>query len=128
MMDNDGLTDSALTDLAASPVPRGDRDLAAESMYEYGSRVGFWRIMRLFAERELPMTIYACALALERNLPAASAIKTANHDICCHGYRWEEHFKMTEAAERAHIRKAIESLTQTIGSRPLGWYCRYGPS
>jgi putative urate catabolism protein len=128
MMDNDGLTDSALTDLMASPVPRGDRDLAAESMYEYGSRVGFWRIMRLFAERDLPMTIYACALALERNSAAASAIRTAKHDICCHGYRWEEHFKMTEATEQDHIRKAIESLTQTTGSRPLGWYCRYGPS
>ena len=79
-------------------------------MFEYGSRVGFWRLMRVFAERDLPMTVYACALALERNPPAAAAIKAAGHDICCHGWRWVEHFKLTEAEEREHIRRAIESL------------------
>ena len=110
-------------------MPRGDRDLAAESMFEYGSRVGFWRLMRIFQERELPMTVYACALALERNPPAAAAIKEAGHDICCHGWRWIEHFKLDEATEREHIQFAIESLeAKTVGQRPLGWYCRYGPS
>jgi allantoinase len=126
--DGDGVTDSGLVELSNSPVPRGDRDLAAESMYEFGSRVGFWRLMRIFAERNLPMTVYACALALERNPPAAAAIKAARHDICCHGWRWVEHFKLTETEEREHVRLAIESLKQTIGERPLGWYCRYGPS
>jgi allantoinase len=128
MMDQDGFSDAGLTELPNSAVPRGERDLAAESMFEYGSRVGFWRLMRLFAERQLPMTVYACALALERNLAAAEAIKAAGHDICCHGWRWVEHFKLTEAEERAHIRLAIESLTRTMGERPLGWYCRYGAS
>ena len=128
LMDGDGFTDAGLTELPGSAVPRGGRDLAAESMFEYGSRVGFWRIMRLFAERRLPMTIYACALALERNLPAATAIKSAGHDICCHGWRWVEHFRLTEEEEREHIRLAVRSLTQTMGERPLGWYCRYGPS
>ena len=75
--DADGVTDSGLTESASSPVPRGERDLAAESMFEYGSRVGFWRLMRIFAERNLPMTVYACALALERHPPAAAAIKAA---------------------------------------------------
>ncbi|MGI3901501.1 MAG: polysaccharide deacetylase family protein [Janthinobacterium lividum] len=128
MMDRDGVSDMALTELASAAVPRGDRDLAAESMFEYGSRVGFWRLHRLFQERGLPMTVYACALALERNAPAAAAIQGAGYDICCHGWRWVEHFKLSEAEEREHIRLAVESLQRTVGARPLGWYCRYGPS
>ncbi|MCF1467529.1 allantoinase PuuE [Agrobacterium vitis] len=126
--DGDGLSDSGLVEMPGSPVPLGERDLAAESMFEYGSRVGFWRLMRIFAERDLPMTVYACALALERNLCAAEAIKAAQHDICCHGWRWVEHYKLTEEEERNHIKLAIDSLKKTIGERPLGWYCRYGPS
>ena len=128
MMDQDGVSDMALTELASAAVPRGDRDLAAESMFEYGSRVGFWRLLRLFEERDLPMTVYACALALERNAPAAAAIQAAGYDICCHGWRWVEHFKLSEEEEREHIRLAVESLQRTVGARPLGWYCRYGPS
>ena len=126
--DNDGISDAGLVEMSGSPVMHGDRDLAAESMFEYGSRVGFWRLMRIFSERELPMTVYACALALERNPPAAAAIKAAGHDICCHGWRWVEHFKLTEDEERKHIQRAIESLKKTLGERPIGWYCRYGPS
>ncbi|MBZ9799873.1 allantoinase PuuE [Mesorhizobium sp. ES1-4] len=126
--DGDGLSDSSLVEMPGSPVAQGERDLAAESMFEYGSRVGFWRLMRIFAERDIPMTVYACALALERNLPAAEAIRAAGHDICCHGWRWIEHFKLTEAQEREHIRLAIDSLKRIFGERPLGWYCRYGPS
>ena len=70
------------------------RDLAAESMYEYGSRVGFWRILRLFQARQLPLTIFGCALALERNPPAAQAIAQAGYDVCCHGWRWEKHYEL----------------------------------
>jgi len=124
----DGRSDAGLTEMSPSPVPLGGRDLAAESMFEYGSRVGFWRIMRLFAERKLPMTIFACALALEHNPAAAEAIKQAGHDMCCHGWRWIEHFRLSEEEERDHIHRAIESLARTLGERPLGWYCRYGPS
>lgn len=124
----DGRSEVSLTELPASPVPAGERDLAAESMFEYGSRAGFWRIMRVFAERELPMTVFGCALALERNPAAAGAIVAAGHDICCHGWRWVEHFRLSEAEERDHIRRAIESLERSVGERPLGWYCRYGPS
>lgn len=126
--DNDGVSDNGLIEIQGSPVPRGERDLAAESMFEYGSRVGFWRLMRIFRERDLPMTIYACALALERNPAAAEAIKAAGHDMCCHGWRWIEHFKLTEDQEREHIRLAVESLKRTLGDRPFGWYCRHGPS
>lgn len=103
------------------------RDLAVESMYEYGSRVGFWRIMRLFEENDVKATFFACAKALERNPEAAKAIVKADHEICSHGYRWDEHFYMSKEEERESIRKAISSFQKTAGQRPYGWYCRYGP-
>ena len=126
--DGDGYSEQALTELAGYDFGPGGRDLAAESMFEYGSRVGFGRLMRLFRERELPVTIFACALALERNPPSAKLIRDGDCDICSHGWRWVEHWKLTEAEEREHVRKAVASLERTVGERPLGWYCRYGPS
>jgi allantoinase len=104
------------------------RDLAAEGLFEYGSRVGFWRLMRIFQERGLAMTVYGCALALERNPQAAEAIRASGFDVCSHGWRWIKHYGLTEEVEREHIRMAIESLARTTGERPLGWYCRYAPS
>ena len=128
-LDGDGRTEFGLTETAFSPVPGGQRDLAAESMFEYGSRVGFWRIRRLFAQRNLPMTIFACALALERNAEAAAAIREFSHDICCHGWRWVEPFRRSRAnEERSEIDRAVESLRKTTGAAPEGRYCRYGPS
>ena len=126
--DGDGVTETGLIESPTSPVPPGDRDLGAESMFEYGSRVGFWRLMRLFEERGLPVTIFGCALALERNPEAARAIVDAGHDVCCHGWRWVEHYRLSEEVERDHIHRAVASLKATVGARPLGWYCRYGPS
>lgn len=125
--DGDGFSEGRGTELRESPVPRGQRDLAAESMFEYGSRVGFWRLTRLFRERGIPLTIYAAALALERNPAAAAHIRETGLDFCCHGWRWIEHYKLDEETERRHIRMAIESLTRTLGRRPIGWFCRYGP-
>jgi allantoinase len=127
-MADDGFSEATLTEMADSSVPRGGRDLAAESMFEYGSRAGVWRVLRLFQERGLPVTLYACAVALERNPELAAAIREGGYDLCCHGWRWVEHFRLDEATERQHITRAIESLERTIGRRPLGWYCRYGPS
>jgi putative urate catabolism protein len=127
ILDGDAAADGGLIE-GATGVPAGMRDMNAESIYEFGSRVGFWRLMRLFAEFDLPVTIFACALALERNPEAAAAIVAAGHDICCHGWRWEKHWLLTEAEERDHIARAIQSLRGSIGSRPLGWYCRTGPS
>ena len=127
-LDGDGMTAVGHTESPASPVPLDRRDLAAESMFEYGARVGFWRIHRLFQERGLPYTVFACAMAIERNPPAAKAIREAGLDVCCHGWRWIEHFKLTEDEEREHIRRAVASLKQAPGKAPDGWYCRYGPS
>ncbi len=129
MQDGEGYTETGLTESWGRPPDiKSGRDLAGEGMFEYGSRVGFWRLMRLFQERGLPLTVFGCALALERNPPAAQAIRDAGFDVCCHGWRWIKHHELTEAEEREHIRKAIASLKTTVGERPLGWYCRYGPS
>jgi len=125
-MHDDGVSEATLTEVPSSDVK--GRDLAAESMFEYGSRVGFWRILRQLQERNLPMTVFGCALALERHPPAAEAIRKAGFDVCCHGWRWIKHYELAEAEERDHIKRAIASLQKTVGERPLGWYCRYGPS
>lgn len=128
VQDGEGYTETGLTESTSSSTGLEGRDLAGESMFEFGSRVGFWRLMRAFEERGLPMTVFGCALALERNPLAAEAIRKAGHDVCSHGWRWVRHFKLSEAEEREHIQKAVASLKQTIGERPAGWYCRYGPS
>lgn len=125
--EGDGVSEWGVSDSAGQAAGTG-RDLAAESMFEYGSRVGFWRLTRLFRERGLPLTVFGCALALERNPRAAAAIREAGYDVCCHGWRWVKHFELSEAEEREHIRRAVASLEKTVGYRPDGWYCRYGPS
>jgi len=128
VQDGEGFTEVGLTEAhGLNQGPQG-RDLAGEGLFEYGSRVGFWRLMRLFQERGLPMTVFGCALALERNPQAAEAIRASGFDVCSHGWRWIKHYELTESEEREHIRKGIESIARTTGERPLGWYCRYGPS
>jgi peptidoglycan/xylan/chitin deacetylase (PgdA/CDA1 family) len=126
--DGDEITDTNITDAHGVNQPFKGRDLAAESMFEYGSRVGFWRLMRLFQERKLPMTVFGCALALERNAPAAQAIRESGFDVCCHGWRWLRPHALSAEQEREQMHKAIASLRNSVGNRPEGWYCRYGPS
>jgi peptidoglycan/xylan/chitin deacetylase (PgdA/CDA1 family) len=123
---DDGFSEATLTESGGISDVRG-RDLAAEGMFEYGSRVGFWRVLRLFQERRLPLTVFGCALALERNPAVAAAIRAAGFDVCSHGWRWIKHYELGEDEERKHIRQAVESLARTVGERPLGWYCRSGP-
>jgi peptidoglycan/xylan/chitin deacetylase (PgdA/CDA1 family) len=126
--DGDQRSDSSLTEVGAYDPKISGRDLAAEGMFEYGTRVGFWRILRLFKERDLPMTVFGCALALERHPPASRAIIEAGYDVCSHGWRWINQYGLSEEQEREHIRLAVASIRNTIGDRPYGWYCRYGPS
>ena len=128
LADGDGRSETALLEVNAARVPPGSRDLASESMYEYGSRVGFWRLYRLFRERKLPLTVFAAALALERNAEVAKAIGETDWDVVAHGYRWVEHYHLDEATEREHIAKAHASILRTTGRAPEGWYCRYSPS
>ena len=126
--DGDGRSESALCEVRASRVPLGQRDLAAESMYEYGTRVGFWRLFRLFRSRDLPLTVFASALALERSPEIAAAIAETDWDICAHGYRWIESYHLDHETEADHIARAHDSIVNTVGRAPRGWYCRYSAS
>jgi len=127
VLEGDGRNEIGLAEVPGGRVPNGSRDIAFETMYEYGSRVGVWRILRLFRERGLPLTVFGCALALERNPQVAEAVAAAGYDVCCHGWRWEEHFRLSVEEERDRIARAVESILRKTGERPLGWYCRYGP-
>jgi len=102
----------------------GQRDLAVESMYEYGSRAGIWRLFRVFDNAGIPVTIFAAAVALERNPAVASKLSKRGDEAVGHGFRWSNHFEMTREQEREAIKRAIESIEKTTGSRPIGWYCR----
>jgi len=126
--DGDNHSETYLWEVPGASMGPGNRDLIVESVYEYGSRAGFWRLMRLFADRNIKITVFGAALALERNPEAAKAIVGAGYDICCHGWRWIGYHLLGEEEEREHIQRAIKSLIKTTGSRPLGWYCRYAPS
>ncbi len=126
--DGDGFSETYLTEVPGASLGPGKRDLIVESIYEYGSRAGFWRLMRLFAERDLKVTVFGAALALERNPEAARAIRDAGHEVCSHGRRWIGFQEMNEEEEREQMRLAVASIARTIGERPYGWYCRYAPS
>lgn len=101
---------------------KGQRNMSIESQYEYGSRCGFWRLYRLFTERKLPVTVYACAKALELNPNAAKAMIDAQWEIATHGLRWLDYTKVSVETEREHIRKCVEIHRRITGSRPVGFY------
>jgi peptidoglycan/xylan/chitin deacetylase (PgdA/CDA1 family) len=100
------------------------RDLAVESMYEYGSRAGIWRLFRIFDAANVPVTFFAAAVALERNPEVADKLARRGDEAAGHGYRWSNHYEMTRDEEREAISRAIVSIEKTTGSRPTGWYCR----
>ena len=98
------------------------RHLSMESIYEYGSRAGLWRLLRMFEERSLPLTIFGVSMALKRNPEAVAAFTELGHEIACHGLRWISYQHMDEATERAHMAEAIQIIRDMTGSAPLGWY------
>lgn len=98
------------------------RHLSIESLYEYGSRVGLWRVLRCFEKRQLPLTVFAVAIALERHPEAAAAFRELGHEIACHGLRWISYQLIDEATERAHVAQAVAILRDITGDAPLGWY------
>ncbi|MEL6116621.1 MULTISPECIES: allantoinase PuuE [Photobacterium] len=113
---------------AAQPFP-GQRHISMESIYEYGSRAGVWRILRLFKEYDVPLTVFGVAMALERHPDVAKAFVEAGHEICSHGYRWIDYQNIDESEERDHMMKAIEIIKNLTGERPYGWYTgRTGPN
>ena len=98
------------------------RHLSMESLYEYGSRAGLWRVLRAFEQRQLPLTIFAVAMALQRHPEATAAFRELGHEIACHGLRWISYQLVDEATERGHMAEAVEIIRELTGDAPLGWY------
>jgi allantoinase len=121
VLHGDSHSESVLTDVGGDPLP-GARNLNIESNFEYGSRVGFWEILRLLQEYRIDATVYAVGMALERNPMAASAIAASGLEVACHGQRWIDYQFVPESTERADMQRNIEIITRMIGRRPLGWY------
>lgn len=122
ILHGDPAAESFLSESVGAAPLAGVRNLNIESVYEYGGRAGFWRLHRLFTQREIPVTVYAVAMAMERNPEAIAAMVEADWEIASHGYRWIDYQYVGEATEREHIRTAIAIHTQIAGSRPLGFY------
>jgi len=122
ILHGDDFAEAFLQEVVGMQPLKGVRNMQVESMYEYGTRVGFWRLMRLFAERDVKISVFAVGMALERHPQAAAALVEAGHEVVSHGWRWIDYQFVGEDEEREHIRLAIESLTKATGSRPLGWY------
>ncbi|QGH60449.1 allantoinase PuuE [Serratia proteamaculans] len=99
-----------------------ERHMSMDSLYEYGSRAGFWRIHNEFQRRGLPLTVFGVAMALARNPLVVEAIKNADYDVVSHGWRWIHYQHMDEATERQHMQQAITVLRDLFGKAPLGWY------
>jgi allantoinase len=98
------------------------RHMSMESLYEYGSRAGLWRLLRMFEQRDLPLTVFGVAMALKRNPEAVAAFSELGHEIACHGLRWISYQNMDEATERAHMQEAVAIMRELTGEAPLGWY------
>ena len=105
-----------------NPASYPERHLSMESIYEYGSRAGVWRILREFERRGWPLTVFAVGMAMQRHPELAAACVELGHEIACHGWRWIHYQHMDEATEREHMRLALDTLTALTGQRPLGWY------
>lgn len=102
--------------------PRATRDLSTESIYEFGGRVGVWRILNAFDEFQQPLTMFACGQTAELNPAPVTAAAAAGHEICSHGYRWFDYDGVPEDVERDHIQRTIRALEAASGTRPYGWY------
>lgn len=122
ILNGDPESEGYLHELPGRLARRGERDLSVESMYEYGSRAGVWRLLELFGERALPLTIFASGRALELNHPLAAALQASGHEIAGHGYRWLDYHRIPEDEERQHIRRTIRVIESITGRRPVGWY------
>jgi putative urate catabolism protein len=121
-LEGDPESESYLHEVVGAPPTVGRRNLNTESMFEYGSRAGFWRVHRIFREHDLPLTVYAVAQALERNPEAGRAMVEAGWEVASHGWRWIDYLEMPEEDERADMRRAIDAIEHVCGARPVGWY------
>jgi peptidoglycan/xylan/chitin deacetylase (PgdA/CDA1 family) len=120
--EGDSAAEAFLHEVVGAAPTVGRRNPNVESMFEYGSRVGFWRVHRIFTQHGLPLTVYGVGQALERNPHAAQAMIAAGWEVASHGWRWIDYLEMSEGEERDHIRRAIEAIERACGVRPVGWY------
>jgi putative urate catabolism protein len=122
ILHGDDASEAFLSEIVGATAWKGKRHMSMESIYEYGSRVGVWRLLDLFKQKNIPLTIFAVAMALERNPAVAEIALKENHEICSHGYRWIDYSSIPVEIEREHIVKSIEIIKKITGERPLGWY------
>jgi len=122
ILTGDAGSESSLHELPGRPPRTGERDLSVESLYEYGSRAGVWRILELFKDSNLPLTAFATGRALELNPKVGHALSAAGHEVAGHGYRWLDYHNIPEDEERRHIRLTLELIERICGKRPVGWY------
>src|SRR3712207_1981395 len=122
ILHGDAGAEAFLSEITGAQPLKGARHMNMESIYEYGSRAGFWRLHRLFTERGLSVTVYAVATALDRHREAAAAMTEADWEIASHGLKWIDYQDFDVEAEREHMREAIRLHEEVTGSRPLGWY------
>jgi putative urate catabolism protein len=122
VLHGDEVSEYFLSEMVGTGPIAGMRHMSMESLYEYGSRVGFWRIRRLFDAYKLPLTVFGVAQAMARNPAAVAAMQESGWEIASHGYRWIDYQHLPEEVERHHIAQAIRIQTELTGQRPLGWY------
>ena len=122
ILHGDVASEAFLSEIVGAQPLVGVRNMNMESIYEYGSRVGFWRLLRLFEERKISTTVLAIGMALERHAEAAAAMVEGGHEVASHGWRWIDYQYVGEETERQHMKLAIDSIKKMTGQRPLGWY------
>jgi putative urate catabolism protein len=122
VLHGDATSEAFLSEIVGAQPLVNQRHMNMESIYEYGARAGFWRLHRLFTERDMPVTVFGVAMALQRNAAAVAAMQAANWEIASHGYRWIDYQEIDEETERQHLQKAIAIHRAVTGERPLGWY------
>ncbi len=122
VLHGDPASETFLAEISGAEAFVGVRHMSMESLYEYGSRAGVWRLLRVFKERALPITVFGVAMALERNPEAVAAMVEAGHEIASHGWRWISYQFVDAETERQHIALAVKAIEKLTGQRPLGWY------
>ena len=121
ILHGDKSSETFLSEIIGANAIKG-RHLNMESIYEYGSRRGFWRLNKLFKEKKIPVTIFGVAMALARNPEVCEAIKKGDYEIACHGLRWIDYQNIKKSVEKKHMKQAIKIMENIFGERPLGWY------
>ncbi len=122
VLHGDSGSEAFLSDIVGAESYEGQRHMNMESLYEYGTRAGFWRLHRMFTEHDVPVTVFGVAMALDRSPEAVSAMQDANWEIASHGLRWIDYQFVDEITERKHLAEAIEVHARVTGERPQGWY------